>query len=153
MREFGGPFKRILELRVIQMTVGGAYILFVELLESVHVEVGSLGVIQFSPGLYAYVGSARRGLEARVLRHLRRDKRTRWHIDYITPYAARAWATVIPADNPPECAISQYLLRVAKKVVKGFGASDCSCPSHMVYLGESSIRRTRNAGTSCSSLP
>ncbi len=125
----------------------GAYILFIDLPRQTTIDIGGLGNVRFSPGLYAYVGSARRGLKARVSRHLSPTKRARWHIDYLTPYAVDSWYTLIPATEPPECFIARQLLKMEKKVVKGFGASDCSCPSHLVYLGESSIRRTRSADT------
>jgi hypothetical protein len=42
--------------------------------------VGALGVLSFEPGYYCYVGSARRGLKARLQRHLRRSrKKKHWH--------------------------------------------------------------------------
>ena len=47
--------------------------------------VGRLGVIQAERGYYVYVGSAlgSGGLAARVGRHCRREKRLRWHVDYL----------------------------------------------------------------------
>jgi len=59
----------------------GVYILLVFLPGQQSVRVGSLGVIDFLPGWYAYMGSAC-GLRARVCRHLRQDKKLHWHIDY-----------------------------------------------------------------------
>ncbi len=129
------------------MEIGGGYVLFMEFRHPVEVLVGGLGTVKFCPGLYAYVGSAKRGMRGRVSRHLRREKRPWWHVDYATPHAARSWVVVIPSRESLECFIARRLLRAAKKVVKGFGASDCSCPSHLVYLGESSILRTRSADT------
>ena len=46
-------------------------------------QVGALGEVSLEPGWYLYVGSARRHLEARLRRHLRPEKRRRWHIDYL----------------------------------------------------------------------
>ncbi|MFQ5838513.1 MAG: DUF123 domain-containing protein, partial [Thermoplasmata archaeon] len=105
--------------------------------EELEVQVGSLGILRFSPGIYAYTGSAKRGLKARIKRHLGQEKSTHWHIDYLTPHAARIHAVIVPAQDPPECFIGRHLGRMAKIVVKGFGAGDCSCPSHLAYLGES----------------
>ena len=35
-------------------------------------------------GLYLYVGSAKKGLEQRLARHMKKRKNRFWHIDYIT---------------------------------------------------------------------
>jgi sugar fermentation stimulation protein A len=129
----------------------GAYILLVDLEDEVEVTVGRLGPLRLRPGRYAYVGSARRGLKGRVRRHLRKAKRVRWHIDYLTLAAQRVHAILIPARDPPECFLGRSLQRIAEGVVKGFGAGDCSCPSHLAYLGEVSTLRNHSAGTWCSS--
>ena len=47
------------------------------------VTVGALGPVEFARGWYAYVGSARRGRDARVARHFRVDKPLRWHADHL----------------------------------------------------------------------
>jgi sugar fermentation stimulation protein A len=127
--------------------MGGAYILLLELDREAEVTVGRLGPVRFRPGVYAYIGSAKRGLRARVRRHLRADKKIRWHIDYLTPLSQRIHAIVIPAEDPPECFLRQTLEVVGRGMVKGFGAGDCSCPSHLVYLGETSILRSHSDGT------
>jgi len=53
----------------------GAYILFIFLAKKQNIRVGALGKIAFSPGWYAYVGSAMGGLRARIYRHLKQDKK------------------------------------------------------------------------------
>jgi hypothetical protein len=64
----------------------GAYILLIFLPEQQSTRVGSLGEIDFVPGWSAYVGSAMRGLRSRISRHLKRDKKIFWHIDYLLKF-------------------------------------------------------------------
>jgi Uri superfamily endonuclease len=49
-------------------------------------------------------------------------------------------ATVaIPGDSKEtECAVARSLLSSgeAETVMRGFGSSDCGCPSHLIYLGD-----------------
>ena len=47
--------------------------------------------------LYVYTGSARGGLEARIARRRRREKRMRWHIDYLLREARIIEVAAIPA--------------------------------------------------------
>ena len=60
----------------------GIYVLLIELTRCRRIRIGHLGVTEFQPGFYAYVGSAMGGLTARVARHLRPlcRKRPHWHI-------------------------------------------------------------------------
>jgi Uri superfamily endonuclease len=60
----------------------GSYVLLIELEQDSNIKVGALGKIHFSKGHYVYVGSAMNGIEGRVRRHLRDEKKTRWHVDY-----------------------------------------------------------------------
>jgi len=48
----------------------GSYTLLIELPEQEVIPVGKLGLIAFSQGFYAYVGSGMGGVEARIGRHL-----------------------------------------------------------------------------------
>ena len=59
------------------------YLLQVILDRDTSVRVGSLGNMDFKKGTYFYIGSARKGLRARVKRHLSGEKRLFWHIDYL----------------------------------------------------------------------
>lgn len=97
-------------------------------------DIGRLGRFRFPAGRYVYTGSARRHLVARVRRHLARDKKRRWHIDYLlTAHAVKVVGVALSGES--ECVCNQ---RVAGDiVVPGFGASDCraQCGSHLKYLG------------------
>jgi Uri superfamily endonuclease len=116
----------------------GAYILVFRLDEDETLEIGRLGRARFERGVYAYVGSAMGGLDARVARHLREAKRTHWHIDYLL---ARATVTrVLEFETPRriECELSGQVSELAgsSMPVRGFGSSDCGCWSHLHAPGE-----------------
>ena len=52
----------------------GIYVLVIKLPKSRAITIGKLGTLPFSYGYYAYVGSAFNGVEARITRHLRKEK-------------------------------------------------------------------------------
>ena len=72
----------------IELQRTGAYILLTHLAQGEEIEVGRLGTFLFCRGEYAYVGSAMGGLDARVARHLRAEKKLHWHIDYLLERAS-----------------------------------------------------------------
>ena len=97
--------------------------------------VGSLGTITLERGWYAYVGSAARGREARVARHLAAEKPLRWHADHLfTAFPpARAWL-VDGATGECELAGALAALPGAERRPRRFGAGDCRCAGHLVRL-------------------
>jgi len=113
------------------------YQLFLELPGPVRIEVGRLGTFDFPAGRYIYTGSALNGLEQRIARHRRKGKKLHWHIDYLLRYARIEQVHTVHTRRKRECEINRKTMRApeAKVVVKGFGSSDCKCPSHLVYLG------------------
>ncbi len=112
------------------------YALLLRLDAPINIQVGALGKRVFPAGWYVYTGSAKRGLRARVARHMRREKRLRWHIDYLTLVAqpAGAWCDENPADLECEWAARLIAASGAPLPVAGFGASDCGCPGHLAYF-------------------
>lgn len=114
----------------------GVYQLVLSLAEGVTLRVGALGLFYFPAGKYIYTGSAFGGFRARVARHLRREKRQRWHIDYLIQHAAVDEVLLFPTCERKECAINIKMLALphALVIARGFGSSDCRCPSHLVYL-------------------
>lgn len=106
------------------------YQLLIEVCKPIRVTVGRLGEFAMPAGLYVYTGSARRNFEARIARHLRRDKKLRWHIDYLL--ASRdVRVSRVERSIQPECTVNQST--DGDIVVPGFGASDCrsGCKSHL----------------------
>ena len=127
----------------------GLYILLLALDAPAALRIGALGTFTLPSGTYLYTGSARRGLRARVARHLAPDKALRWHIDYLTtaPGTRRIGAVGFPAQFPgrageqtlSECELNRRAGALAgwTAPVPGFGAGDCraGCPAHLWYTG------------------
>ncbi len=116
----------------------GAYILLLHLTQDEEIEVGRLGVTLFPRGEYAYVGSAMGGLDARIARHLRAEKKRHWHIDYLLERAAVAGVLEFESSDRIECELSDALAASGASTApaRGFGSSDCGCVSHLYYFGE-----------------
>lgn len=125
----------------------GAYQLHLRLDKSVRVRVGKLGTFLFPAGRYVYTGSALSGLENRLARHFRKQKKLHWHIDYLLRHAQIEGVSVVRTEERVECELNRQVLNLpnASVVAKGFGSSDCHCPTHLVYLGngESSVKEVR----------
>ncbi|MDP2730650.1 MAG: GIY-YIG nuclease family protein [Dehalococcoidales bacterium] len=110
----------------------GSYVLLIELSREQTTVIGSLKVSRFPRGYYAYVGSALGGISARVNRHLQRNKKLRWHIDYLLEKASLRDIIVCETEDRVECTIARGLNR-RFEAIPGFGSSDCKCPSHLYY--------------------
>jgi len=96
-----------------------------------NIVIGRLGNKRFVPGIYAYVGSARRGLKQRVLRHRRTDKKLRWHVDYLSRRGRFLNGWCFHTEQDLECALAERLKEASLESVSGFGCSDCRCRSHL----------------------
>ena len=108
----------------------GSYILLMELDEDKNIKIGKLGNIFFKNGYYVYVGSALNGLENRINRHLRSDKKLHWHIDYFLQHAKVIDAFYKENEIREECFIANKIGENATPI-NGFGCSDCNCKSHL----------------------
>ena len=116
----------------------GTYVVWLRLAHRTEMVVGSLGKAVFPKGHFAYVGSAfgPGGLPARVGRHLAGIGRPRWHIDHLRHHAdpVLAWVTVRPERREHDWAAVLAALPGATLPVRGFGASDCGCPAHLIHF-------------------
>lgn len=120
----------------------GAYILCVEAEVPLTLEVGSLGTKCFPAGLYAYVGSALRGIGTRVSRHKRlamqKSGNIHWHIDRLLVDPHARWIGEIILEDGNECKISRRIASMngVTVPVPGFGSSDCraGCKAHLYLL-------------------
>ena len=110
----------------------GSYLLLMELKNNEVIPIGQLGDILFKTGFYLYVGSAFGGLEHRIKRHLRTDKKLHWHIDYLLRYARVIEIFYTESPTRQECCIAKKL-RDQLGSIPGFGCSDCLCKSHLFY--------------------
>jgi Uri superfamily endonuclease len=115
--------------------VKGSYILLIELAAEENVLIGKLGYVLFPKAFYAYVGSAMNGLEARLARHLRKEKELHWHIDYLLKEAKLLEIILCPGEQRIECSLARELAKEFQSI-PGFGSSDCKCQSHLYFTNE-----------------
>lgn len=120
--------------------LNGVYVLIIHLSIDSDVSVGKLGTINFSRGIYAYVGSAQTALEKRIARHLRKEKSVFWHIDYLLqdPNVKILKVFTKAADKQEECKIAKKIAAKGENV-ECFGCSGCSCTSHLVRINNYSF--------------
>jgi len=108
------------------------YILLVYLPRRQVIKVGRLGKTAFEPGIYFYVGSGGRSPLKRLARHARKRKRKFWHIDYLTVHSRVIGALMFEYGRSLECELADAMAG-AFTPVRGFGASDCKCRSHLFH--------------------
>ncbi len=118
------------------MKNSGAYILIIRLDNTLCLPVGRLGGCVFNDGYYAYAGSALGGLDARLKRHLRKDKKLNWHIDFLLMQAFIIQIWYLLSEIKLECSLNAILSEMpgANQPIKGFGSSDCTCRTHLVHF-------------------
>ena len=120
-------------LNVIPAAQGGSYLVALWLRAACETTIGRLGAARLPRGYYIYIGSAKNGLAARLHRHVHGAATRHWHLDYLRPHArVLAWAAFADA-RYAECRLAQTLLPWGDVIRRRFGASDCSCPAHLVY--------------------
>ena len=88
-------------------TDSGLYQLVIQLGRRQVIDVGHLGRFAFPSGYYVYTGSAKLGLESRIARHLRKEKRLRWHIDYLLGQASIVEVKRYHGSRRSECELSR----------------------------------------------
>jgi Uri superfamily endonuclease len=112
-------------------------VLVLEADAAVKVTVGRIGALDFARGYYAYVGSAfgPGGLAARIKHHLGSSARPRWHIDYLRTIATpiEVWHTTVGERLEHRWAAGLSRMDGFVPACRGFGASDCSCWTHLFY--------------------
>ena len=117
-----------------------SYQLLIDVTQPLRCAIGLLGIFDFAPGRYSSTGSAKRNFEARIARHLRRNKALRWHIDYLL-MAPGVRIIEVKRSRRDECALNRSVR--GRIPVAGFGASDCreGCGAHLKYLGKARKQR------------
>jgi len=123
----------------------GIYILLIKIDKNIEVEIGSLGKINFDKGIYFYIGSAQNNLEKRIQRHKVKNKKLRWHIDYLlkNKYVKILKIYYKKAGREEECKIAKMLSKTEIPISK-FGCSDCDCKSHLFKI--KSLKNILNLG-------
>ncbi len=98
--------------------------------------MGQLGEVSFKKGNYIYIGSAKGCLEARLRRHLKKDKKTYWHIDYLLENEKVRILQIWTIDKRMECQTAEVFYQdpTTEIIKKGFGSSDCKCLTHLLFV-------------------
>lgn len=116
----------------------GTYVLLLALDTATPLQIGKLGGFDFPAGWYAYVGSAfgSGGLRGRLKHHCSQVKTPHWHIDYIRQAATvrEVWYSASDIRQEHEWAVLLLSQPGASIPAPRFGASDCTCPAHLVHF-------------------
>ena len=115
----------------------GTYAILMKLPSKKKIRVGKLGTFEFNKGYYVYVGSAfgPGGIRARLGRHLKDNKKLKWHIDYIREYMEVIDIQFAKTAKNEECAWGDKIVKTgAITPVKKLGSSDCKCYSHLFFF-------------------
>ncbi|MBS7636758.1 GIY-YIG nuclease family protein [Candidatus Bathyarchaeota archaeon] len=119
----------------------GVYVLAIYVNKSLNVKVCAQKNFSLEEGFYAYIGSAQKNLEKRLMRHFTRtNKKCFWHIDRLL---AADGVSVVKAfykeaEKSEECRTAQSL-GFAAFPVDVFGCSDCGCRSHLFHFSSLSL--------------
>ncbi len=112
----------------------GAYILIIFVEKNKKISIGKLGYMVFRKGCYAYVGSAMGGLSKRIKVHINKNRKPRWHIDYLLKEAHLSKIILLITDNKIEDRVACLFEKNFEKIDK-FGASDSKvCDSHLFFV-------------------
>ena len=113
----------------------GVYVLLINVGKNLQLKIGSLGKMNFDKGKYAYVGSAQNNLEKRIERHMSKNKKKFWHIDYLLDNKSTKIVDTFykKSGKSEECRIADKLGKTELPVLK-FGCSDCNCKSHLFRI-------------------
>ncbi len=111
-----------------------SYQLLIKVIKNIDLKVGKLGRFIFPVGSYVYTGSAKTNIDKIIERHLSKEKKLHWHIDYLLNNDA---VKIIDIKNSEmiECSLNKKIHGTI--IIRGFGSSDCNlcCGSHLKYLG------------------
>jgi len=119
----------------------GIYLLVFKIKNKEKLKIGNLGERIFKKGFYVYVGSAMNSLSKRINRHLRKNKKLKWHIDYLLQKGENLKAIPIRSFEKRECEIAKELSLISQKIIPDFGASDCKCNSHLFYFSYNPLEK------------
>ena len=116
----------------------GTYALILSCASNARIQIGRLGTMQLQRGYYVYLGSALGpgGLRARIAHHQKLSTRPHWHIDYLRAHTRlhSVWLSYDGRRHEHEWARAMQKVKDATIPFPRFGASDCSCPSHLYFF-------------------
>ena len=117
----------------------GTYALILQSDATETIQVGRWGQLNLQIGYYIYIGSAfgPGGIQARLSRHLHRNKRKHWHIDYLREHVTPVEVWVSYEKERLEHGWAGIFFKMLEMTpIQGFGCSDCTCHSHLFYTPE-----------------
>jgi len=110
------------------------YSLFIPVESETYLKIGSLGLQRFERGWYVYVGSSMKYGLRRICRHLRNEKKLRWHVDYLVKRYPPSHVLFAEVKRKMECEIARRIKDVSSAEISNFGCSDCRCSSHLFWF-------------------
>jgi Uri superfamily endonuclease len=118
--------------------------LVIKVIRKIKINIGKLDEVVFNKGTYIYVGSGKgefggSELINRVLRHIRQNKKIRWHIDYLlnSHFTRIKNIGLIFSNVISECDLIRKIIDLfVTEPISNFGSTDCinNCPSHLVKI-------------------
>ena len=123
--------------------------LIISMKKSEKLDIGHLhNMHKYRKGYYVYIGSAMNSLVPRLNRHLSDEKKMHWHIDYLlkSPDCHIRDILFNISEERIECDLAESISKDGEEI-PGFGCSDCSCSSHLIYFKRKrdALASTRNA--------
>jgi sugar fermentation stimulation protein A len=120
----------------------GSYVLVLHNISPFRKKIGKIGEKLFKKGYYVYIGSALNSLKKRINRHLKKNKKEHWHIDYILPFLMVIEKTyIIRRSDKIEEQLAFKMSSISQGNVPGFGSSDSHAPSHLFYFEQNPINQ------------
>ena len=110
------------------------YLLSIILTEDIEIIVGKLGKLHLKKGHYLYIGSAKRNFDSRINRHLSKNKKIHWHIDYLLILNQVRIDNIWRCIANKECHMAYFLNKENYRFISNFGSSDCDCQSHLFFI-------------------
>ncbi len=118
----------------------GGYLLVLNTASALLLKGPRLGPFSIPKGFLVYVGSGQQTLSKRVARHKRKRKKKHWHIDYLLEKAEVIKEFLIRSQEDLECLLAKELVKKGCPIPT-FGASDCSCNSHLIHFEENPVQK------------
>jgi len=125
--------------------ISGTYILLL-VLDKNRVITTKRSRFHLNRGFYAYVGSALNNLDSRLKRHLSKNKKLHWHIDFLLEKAVILKIIYITSNKRIECGLAKSLNNKFE-CIRNFGSSDCKCTGHLFF--SENYKKLENAAVIC----
>ena len=112
------------------------YVLVIEVKKKINIQIGKLGKFKLPGGWYLYIGSGENSLEKRIKRHLKKEKKLFWHIDYLLNNPQARVKKVWAKEGGWECSLAGKMAsdKIFRTPVPKFGSSDCRCKTHLFLI-------------------